>query len=516
MSRVLGILLLFLAHHDGLAQSNEIRGVTAESPDNSPLGSVVVGPLEVPLSLPLDWALLSDVSGVKTILDAEGVQNPAVFAFKNARGAYIYATYGEFSNFAISAREIISTPPPQSMIEAWGLVREEVRTEIIEVSSGLEGALMSAEGAGSGRDFVSKKTTPTVAVWVDIPYVFRDHDRLRSGMTSLFFRSPKAISREALHVFFDLVDGIRPRPQYSSASAQEFFLWLEEGKAGLQNPAEVAGIEQAPGSSLTADLLMGWTRDALEDHVGDESVRRLELLESLAVQFPANPYLESEISRLEPLRRESELVRRFLANDVDGRRREALEGFHRSALKRQRKLTGQTGAEQYLAYIDRVWPKNPIVSPPPAEHAQVTEWIHPLLGIEMILLTPESGVSFWISRRPVLEYLRSSAEQGEEVPGTSGSFLTWSDACKTAESFGLLLPRPEHYRALARSGLATLSRTLMYWAQRPEASREDLAVKLSASAVGSSGDPIRIVRRKLGYRLSNGDFHAVFSHRHGT
>ncbi len=493
------IVFVLLSYLDGSTQAGELR--------RSSTGGLLFGPLEIALDLPVGWALLPDVSEVQAILDAEGVQNPAVFAIKSAKGAYIYGTYGEFSNFAISPREIAGTPPPQSMVEGWGLVRQEVEIGVIELPCGLEAALMRAKGSGSGRDFISSRDVSTVGVWIDIPYVYSDQDSLRSGLASLFFRSPESIAEAgALDVFSDLVEGTRPQNQYSSVSIQEFLLWVEEGSAGRQAQDAVAELQQDPGDRLTAGHLSAWVDDAFRIDAEEAPSKRLDLLKSLARQFPANPYLQSELLRFGSLWRETQLVGRFLTDDQNGQKRVILEKFHRLALEQQLGHSGQSAAREYLAYLNQVWPGNPIGLPPQGELEEGASWAHPLLGLEMTFLKSASG-SFWISRTPVLEYLRSvEAASSEGLAELSQRALSWSEACRLAEAFDLRLPRPEQYQALAQSGRVEPSATRMYWASGGEGSRWDPAVKISPD---SGVDSAKLLRKKRGSELAGGDAYMV-------
>jgi hypothetical protein len=185
-------------------------------------------------------------------------------------------------------------------------------------------------------------------------------------------------------------------------------------------------------------------------------------LESLLEVFSANPYLLGALLELKPREAEETLISEILASDPAGKYYETLFAFHKEIIDELRTSGSYDELSEYLEYLADVWPCNPILNPLWRDNPD-TSWELPCLGVQMLLQTPASGNSYWISEKPVLDSIYQRVARAECCPNTIMCGRDQiANAINTSRSLGLLLPTREQYFALANAQQRLFSETHVY------------------------------------------------------
>ncbi len=484
-----GLVVLLLA-----ALSGHLFLTSLSASPSAEGGELLLGPLVA--QAPDGWES-RDSHEVEWLLSQEGNLNQREFALSGPGDAVIYATHGEYPDFTITAQAILSMAIPPTLTNQWGISPDKIRTELRVLDGGLEAASMIASGSGSGLDFLTRKDVPTVAVWVDVPAVFGDGVSIKSGVSTIFFRGTRSAAEEgALKQFEELLSSLRLQDGYRLASIQEFEAQsvpdapaVDTRVAVVPKPAPVT-VPQ-PARPIAPDKVAKGFVDPEEPI----TAARIGELEALASVLPANPYLREELEELKPQLAEREWVRQHLAQDPDGSKASSLRALHENYLLRARENSGTEGVDEYLHYLSRVWPGNPLGTPPTENVKQGVKWLHPYLGVEFVRVEPTGGRPFWISREPVLETLRRGGAADRKLPDSP----TFKDAVDLAVEFSASIPTRAEYEAYARAFGESIYMPYPLWAERPAGDRKELAVEFGSSS-------LTLLRKRPGVRLRNGDF----------
>lgn len=151
----------------------------------------------------------------------------------------------------------------------------------------------------------------------------------------------------------------------------------------------------------------------------------------------------------------------------------------------------------YLRYLSRVWPDNRLAEPPGQGVSQGARWTNPYLGLEMVRIEPIEGRPFWISTKPLLEFLRGQRLVDVPLPESP----TRQQAVDLAASVSASLPTQAEYRAWVGALNPRFDSRRRYWAERSESGGRDPAVEIGTSVTSLS--------KRSGYRLKDGDFYLV-------
>jgi hypothetical protein len=148
----------------------------------------------LPAPLPARWKSLplTEVTPYRT----EGLRSQLVFGARSPEGSYAFVTMidngPDRPPVTASDLEELYTP---DLYSDWKLTAFQNGRDVLVLGDrGLEVFWNAMEGSGSGHDFVSSTTTPTIARTVCLPTFFRKGERLFNWLLIFNFRGPRSAS----------------------------------------------------------------------------------------------------------------------------------------------------------------------------------------------------------------------------------------------------------------------------------------------------------------------------------
>ena len=254
-------------------QAEERVPVAIVSVPSTPVNGVF-GVFDFSLTLPRGWSVGTDARAKKA-LAADGNDLTPIFSFESTNGGIIYGTWSVYDGGLIFSPESIAAGNP-GIPSAWGVKKEDIRSFVSKAGQ-IDYAVMTASGPGDGLSFSASGDKRMSAVWIDIPFVYKDKTEERSAWAKLYYRGPVEGSAEATTIYDAIMEGMRPNGVELLNLVEYRRNYAAKNRASAAKPA----VSQITETNKPVDT----SRDVAAAKKMPESDKTVERLEKLAEDY---------------------------------------------------------------------------------------------------------------------------------------------------------------------------------------------------------------------------------------